>query len=164
MVHPKGLPDSQRCLASGPVILFYRHPVASRGRAQTIFCHSKHYCWGIKLDIQVSCAVYLCHYAISASLSPLFDIQDWWYISSKSLNVQSCASLPSCCLCQLSLWVGTLRKWNAPKIKCWGLTRFIFRICSICLFSKGLHPPHSLEARQRRVIYIYAHVSRTMNR
>ena len=30
MVHPKGLPDSQRCLASGPVILFYRHPVASR--------------------------------------------------------------------------------------------------------------------------------------
>ena len=45
------------------------------------------------------------------------------------------------------------------KIKCWGLTHFIFRICSIFYFLRGSSFFHSLEARQRRVICGNLHIA-----
>ena len=78
-----------------------------------------------------------------------------WKVSQNHQTVHSCASLPSCYLCQLSLWVGPLKKNKMhPKNKMLGSDPFYFSDLLDFLFSKGLQPPRSLEAHQRRVVIL----------
>ena len=62
-------------------------------------------------------------------------IPNLWKVSQNDPTVHSCASLLSCYLCQLTWWVGHLK-----KIKCWGLTPFYFQICLIFYFLRGSCP------------------------
>ena len=73
---------------------------------------------------------------------PIFEVNvqvipNLWKVSQNDQTVHSCASLLSCCLCvNLMGWAPQKTKCT-HKIKCWGLTHFIFRF----FFKKGAPAP-----------------------
>ena len=84
---------------------------------------------------------------------PIFEVNvqvipNLWNVSQNDQTVHSCASLLSCYLCQLTWWVRHLKKIKCThKIKCRGLTHFIFILFLFFYFKRGSCPP---------ILFLYA--------
>ena len=66
---------------------------------------------------------------------------------------QLCIFAISCYLCQLTLWVGPLKKQHAPTNKMLGSDLILFWDLPDFFF-KGVLPPHSLEVHHTRMILL----------
>ena len=121
----------------------------------------------IRYMIYIYICVCVCHICIHIYIYTLLCIHITWYSTYEQNNEYSpaeavraclkqtfnysCASLPSCNLCQLSLWVRPLQKSHAPKKKMLGSDPIFFKIdrnCSISYFVWSSAPPSSLGTPQ----------------